>query len=64
MRYLSFNQLREKLGGRGRTSIYRDVETGRLPKPIKLGSRLYWVEEEIDRKLQQEDAGHINPKAG
>ena len=46
-RYLNFQDLREKLGGRGRTTIYRDVELGRLPKPVKIGSRLYWHEDEI-----------------
>lgn len=51
MRYLTFRDLQEKLGGRGRTTIYRDVELGRLPKPIKLGSRLYWVEADIDAAL-------------
>lgn len=51
MNYLSFKELREKLGGRGRTTIYRDVELGRLPKPVKLGSRLYWNEADIDAAL-------------
>ncbi len=49
--YLSFAQLQAKLGGRGRTSVYRDVELGRLPKPVKLGSRLYWNDAEIDAAL-------------
>jgi prophage regulatory protein len=48
MRYLSFRDLQAKLGGRGRTTIYRDVDLGRLPKPIKLGSRLYWIESAVD----------------
>ena len=48
MRYLSFRDLQSKLGCRGRTTIYRDVENGRLPKPIKIGSRLYWSETEVD----------------
>lgn len=48
MRYLTFRELQEKLGGRGRTTIYRDIELGRLPQPIKLGSRLYWNEADID----------------
>ncbi len=52
MKYLSFADLQAKLGGRGRTTIYRDVELGRLPKPTKLGSRLYWIEAEIDAILQ------------
>lgn len=50
--YLSFCQLQSKLGGRGRTTIYRDVDLGRLPKPLKIGSRLYWDEAEIDAILQ------------
>ena len=48
MRYLSFNALRAKLGGRSRSAIYVDLEAGRLPKPIKLGGKLYWPEQEID----------------
>jgi len=51
MRYLTFRDLQKKLGGRGRSSIYRDLELGRLPKPLKLGSRLYWAEAEIDAAL-------------
>ena len=52
MRYLSFKDVQAKLGGRGRTTIYRDVDLGRLPKPMKIGSRLYWNEAEIDATLQ------------
>lgn len=51
MRYLSFRDLQEKLGGRGRTTIYRDVEQGRIPKPLKIGSRLYWVEADVDAAI-------------
>ncbi|MBF9031165.1 AlpA family phage regulatory protein [Rhodobacterales bacterium HKCCE3408] len=51
MRYLSFRELQKKLGGRGRSSIYRDVEFGRLPKPIKFGARLYWPESDIDAAI-------------
>lgn len=51
MIYLTFSDLQAKLGGRGRTTIYRDVEAGRLPKPIKLGSRLYWREDEVDAAI-------------
>ncbi len=53
MRYLSFRDLQAKLGGRGRTTIYRDVDLGRLPKPVKLGSRLYWNEAEIDATISE-----------
>lgn len=51
MRYITFRELQEKLGGRGRTTIYRDVELGRLPQPVKLGSRLYWNEADIDAAM-------------
>ena len=51
MNYLSFGDLQRKLGGRGRTTIYRDVEQGRLPKPTKIGSRLYWNEADIDAAI-------------
>ena len=53
MTYISFRDLQARLGARPRTTIYRDVELGRLPKPVKLGSRLYWNEAEIDAALQK-----------
>lgn len=53
MQYLSFSDLQGKLGGRGRTTIYRDVENGRLPKPMKIGSRLYWNEADVDAALAE-----------
>jgi len=53
MKYLTFKELRKKLGGRGRTTIYRDCAEGRLPQPFKLGNRLYWVEEQIDAYLRE-----------
>ncbi|GGA19342.1 helix-turn-helix transcriptional regulator [Neptunicoccus cionae] len=55
MRYLSFRDLQAKLGGRGRTTIYRDCETGRLPKPFKIGSRLYWKEADIDAAIESQN---------
>lgn len=57
MRYLSFSELRTKLGGRGRTTIYRDVELGRLPRPMKIGARLYWNEAEIDQAVEARRTG-------
>ena len=52
MKYLTFTELRAKLGGRARSSIYGDLDAGRLPKPIKLGGRLYWIEEDVDAQLR------------
>lgn len=53
MHFLSFRNLQAKLGGRGRSTIYRDVENGRLPKPLKIGSRLYWNEADIDAAISE-----------
>ena len=51
MKYISFDQLQEKLGGRSRSAIYVDLEKGRLPKPLKLGRRLYWDDGELNQYL-------------
>jgi prophage regulatory protein len=51
MLYLSFSELRAKLCGRSRSAIYLDIESGRLPPPIKLGGKLYWPETEVDQWL-------------
>ncbi len=53
MTYLNLNQLSAKLGGRSRSSLYRDVESGRIPEPIRIGSRLYWIENKVDEALAQ-----------
>ncbi len=53
MRLLTLNELRNVLGGRGRTTIYRDVAAGRLPKPIKIGGRLYWREDEVEAFVEE-----------
>jgi len=52
MRYLTMKDLQKLLGDRGRTTIYRDVDLGRLPQPIKLGGRLYWEDSEVDHHLR------------
>ena len=57
--YLTFTELRSKLGGRSRSAIYLDLANGRLPQPIKLGGRLYWPEGDIEahlRRLQKPEA--------
>ena len=57
MKYVSFKQLQEKLGGRSRSAIYVDLEKGRLPKPFELGRRLYWENGALNQYLTalQED---------
>lgn len=57
MKYLNFTELRAKLGGRGRTTIYRDMAAGRIPQPFKLGGRLYWNETELDAFFETKEGG-------
>jgi prophage regulatory protein len=39
--------------GRSRTSIYRDVSEGRLPRPVKIGPRaIGWPSDVIDRWIE------------
>ena len=49
--YLTLKELSVKLGSRSRSSIYLDVKAGRLPKPMKLGGRIYWPEGDLDAHL-------------
>jgi prophage regulatory protein len=51
MKYLNLNQLSDKLGGRSRSSIYRDVDANILPDPIRIGGRLYWVDGLVDEAI-------------
>jgi len=51
-KYLTLKEVSVKLGGRARSSIYADLEAGRLPKPLKLGGRVYWPEDELDGHLR------------
>jgi prophage regulatory protein len=53
MKYLTLKELRRKLGGRGRTTIYRDIDAKRLPPPIKLGGINYFPEDAIDDALRK-----------
>ena len=59
MKYLTFTELRAKIGGRSRSAIYLDLAAGRLPQPVKLGGKLYWPEGELDAHLR----GLREPKA-
>jgi predicted DNA-binding transcriptional regulator AlpA len=52
--YLDIDALRRKIGGSrpiDRSTVYRKVQAGILPKPIKLGRLSRWLEDEIDQVL-------------
>ena len=53
MTLISFPQLQDLLAGRSRSSIYRDVDAGRLPRPMRFGSRLYWDQEQVIQKIEE-----------
>jgi prophage regulatory protein len=53
MKLLDFSRLCQALGGRSRSSVYRDVAAGRLPAPVKLGGRLYWREADIEARIEE-----------
>ena len=53
VKYVGMKDLQIKLGGRSRSSIYRDIENGRLPAPRGRGKRLFWIEEEVDACLEK-----------
>ena len=50
--YLTINQLAELLGI-GRSSIYRRIEDGTLPKPIKLGKLSRFSENAVVAALRE-----------
>jgi len=58
-RYMTLSQVSQKLGGRSRSSLYRDIEAGRLPNPIKLGRRCYFRETEIDEAMARVECSNF-----
>ena len=63
-RYLTFIELRAKLGNRSRSAIYLDLAAGRLPQPVKLGGRLYWSEGDVDARMRDLRDGASGKGAG
>lgn len=57
---LSIDRVRAKCGDAGRSTIYSWIDARsaqhipEFPKPIKLGRRTVWIEEEIDAYLEAE----------
>jgi predicted DNA-binding transcriptional regulator AlpA len=53
-KYLKFPALSEKLGGRSRASIHRDMRDRGFPKPINLGANsVVWEEGLVDVWLEE-----------
>ena len=54
MRILRINEVCKKTGI-GRSTIYRMMQHGEFPKPIKLGKKISgWLEEDIDQWLREQ----------
>ncbi len=54
MRILRINEVCKKTGI-GRSTIYRMMQQGEFPKPIKLGKKISgWLEEDIDQWLREQ----------
>ena len=52
VRFIRFPELQEILGGVSRAKIERDVASGELPHPFKLGKRMVaWKSSEIEEYL-------------
>lgn len=53
-KYLKFPALSEKLGGRSRASLHRDMRDRGFPKPINLGANsVVWDETLVDEWIEQ-----------
>ena len=53
MRLITFAELRLKLANRSRASIYRDIERGDIPRPLKIGRSVYWEETQISEHIRK-----------
>ena len=54
--YLDIRALCRKIGGSrpiDPSTVYRKIQAGLLPKPVKLGRVARWREDEIDEVLQR-----------
>ncbi|WP_299703530.1 AlpA family transcriptional regulator [uncultured Tateyamaria sp.] len=49
---ITISELSQKLGGRSKASIYRDIQSGTLPRPVKLSGSVYWDRSEIDTRIK------------
>jgi prophage regulatory protein len=47
MKLLSFKEVQVILGGRSRSSIYRDIASNTIPQPYKLAGRVFWRDDEV-----------------
>ncbi|WP_299596578.1 transcriptional regulator [uncultured Tateyamaria sp.] len=46
---LNIDELCDRLGNRSKKTIHRDIVSGTIPRPVKMGGRNYWHEDVIDQ---------------
>lgn len=42
----------KKLGGVSKSKLYLDIAAKKLPAPVKIGSRSFWFENELDQAIK------------
>lgn len=52
LRTLNINSVKKKID-RSKAFIYKEMDRGNFPKPLKMGRSVVWIESEIDAWLQQ-----------
>ena len=65
MKLLSFKEVQVILGGRSRSSIYRDIASNTIPQPYKLSGRVFWRDDEVFdfiKSLNHNSAGSVGVK--
>jgi prophage regulatory protein len=60
MRALTITDVTSKIGG-GRTFVYRAMQEGSFPKPIRVGRRSSWLDHEVEAwmadRIAERDSG-------
>lgn len=52
-RYMTRREVQDYLGGRSRSALHCDVAAGRIPKPRRLGGRIYWLRSELEAAMRE-----------
>ena len=60
MRWINRRELSALLGGRSRSALYCDMQSGRLPRPMKLGGINLWPLHEVESALARLREGGNN----
>lgn len=62
-RFLKFKALSAKLGGRSRSSIFRDMRDRDFPRPVQIGTSVLWSESDVDAWIDERASMGYHPAA-